>query len=172
MDTTKNNFSTNLKELRQKHSLSQKDFGESIGVSAMAISSYESGTKSPSIDTVYRIAETYHVSIDWLCGISDIKNYSPELKTYTDLIEILMLLDEIHIDIKKVERNLNGTFGLPSYYLSLSFEDKTLVDFYDEWKDLSSIRYKTPTGDKLYNIWLEDVRKRYNYDLPENYLDD
>lgn len=101
MDTAKNNFATNLKELRQEHSLSQKDFGASIGISAMAISSYESGTKSPSIDTVCRIAETYHVSIDWLCGTGDIKNHSLEIKTYTDLIEILMLLDEIHIDIEK-----------------------------------------------------------------------
>lgn len=172
MDTAKNNFATNLKELRQEHSLSQKDFGASIGISAMAISSYESGTKSPSIDTVCRIAETYHVSIDWLCGTGDIKNHSLEIKTYTDLIEILMLLDEIYIDIEKAERSFGSTLGLSPYYLSLTFNDKTLVDFYDEWKEISSIRYKTPTGDKLYNIWLEDVHKRYNYNLPENYLVD
>ena len=89
MDTAKNNFATNLKELRQEHSLSQKDFGASIGISAMAISSYESGTKSPSIDTVCRIAETYHVSIDWLCGTGDIKNHSLEIKTYTDLMQYI-----------------------------------------------------------------------------------
>lgn len=174
MDTDKNNFATNLKELRQEHSLSQKDFGESIGISAMAISSYESGTKSPSIDTVHRIAETYHVSIDWLCGISNTKNLSLEIKTYTDLIKILMLLDEtpqVPTKIKKIERNSDNDFSFPIYDLSLIFDDRTLVDFYNEWQDVSSIRSSTPSGNKLYNIWLKDTYERYNYALPQKPLD-
>ena len=92
MATDKSIFSTNLKKLRQEHSLSQKDFGESISVSAMAISSYESGAKSPSIDTVYRIAETYNVSIDWLCGLSPRKQ--SEITAMSDVLELLFDIEK------------------------------------------------------------------------------
>ena len=42
--------------------------------------------KSPSIDTVYRIAETYNVSIDWLCGLSSRKQ--SEITAMSDVLEL------------------------------------------------------------------------------------
>lgn len=60
-------FSTKLKKLREQEGLTQKTFAEKIGVSAPTVVSYEQGKKTPSFETLNKIADTFHVSLDWLC---------------------------------------------------------------------------------------------------------
>ncbi len=165
MDTAKTTFASNLKKLRQEHSLSQKEFGESIGVSAMAISSYENETKSPSIDTVYRIAQNYCVSIDWLCGVNKKNQTSKNIVTYSELIELLMELEEV--DTTSVSFNLKNypDHFMPCYTLLCEIDDKHIVEFYEEWKDILSIRSKSSSGEKLYELWKKDILERFNFPL-------
>ena len=62
-----------LKELREFMNLTQSQFGDLINVAQTTLfSSYENGSKTPNIDTLYNIAIKCNISIDWLCGLSDI----------------------------------------------------------------------------------------------------
>ena len=58
-------------ELRQKEGLNQKQLGELIGLSHKAISTIESGTRGTSIDKLVALAYHFHVSTDYLLGITD-----------------------------------------------------------------------------------------------------
>lgn len=55
-----------LKQLRQKAGLSQAQLAEAIGVSQQSVNKYENHSVEPDIDTLIRIADYFHVSVDYL----------------------------------------------------------------------------------------------------------
>ena len=83
-------FSVRLKELRVDNDMSQTELAEKLNLKASAISKYEKGITQPSIDTLKSLAEIFSVTVDYLIGMSDIKNpYSNSQITpnEADLIE-------------------------------------------------------------------------------------
>ena len=61
----------NLKLLRSVAGISQKTLAESIGVSQQSINKYENHNIEPDIATLSRLADYFHVSIDYLVGRTD-----------------------------------------------------------------------------------------------------
>ena len=60
-----------IKTIREQKGLSQNQLAKKSGISQSAISSIESTTKSPSIDTVFEIASALGISITDLLSVSD-----------------------------------------------------------------------------------------------------
>lgn len=60
-----------LFELRQKANLNQRQLGDAIGLTHKAISTIESGTRGTSIEKLVALAYYFHVSTDYLLGITD-----------------------------------------------------------------------------------------------------
>jgi|GluameStandDraft_1065615.scaffolds.fasta_scaffold07368_2 transcriptional regulator with XRE-family HTH domain len=58
-----------LQELRKKCNLSQKEAAKRLGVSRATVSAYERNIKSPSIETLERMALLYHASVDFMLGL-------------------------------------------------------------------------------------------------------
>ena len=65
------NFNVRLKQLRQKHQLTQSDLADVLGLKPTAISNYESQRNEPSIDKLIALSKYFDVSCDYLLGISD-----------------------------------------------------------------------------------------------------
>ena len=59
-----------LKELRTAKGLTQGQVAERIGVTASIISAYEKGIRQPSYESLIKLTSLYHVSSDYLLGIS------------------------------------------------------------------------------------------------------
>ena len=59
-------FSTNMRELRKKHELTQTELAQKLHLSRTAISNYEKGKMQPSIETIIQISEIFNISIDKL----------------------------------------------------------------------------------------------------------
>ena len=59
-----------IKLLRSGLKLNQTTFAESIGITQSTLSSYENGNVAPSTDVLLTIAIKYHISLDWLFGLS------------------------------------------------------------------------------------------------------
>lgn len=57
-----------IRELRKEDKLTMKQLGEKIGVAESTISQYETGKREPDNDTTKKIADFFHVSIDYLLG--------------------------------------------------------------------------------------------------------
>ena len=60
-----------LIELRTINDLTQKDIAEKIGVSASAIGFWENGINEPKATYIYKLADTFKVSADYLLGLED-----------------------------------------------------------------------------------------------------
>ncbi len=55
---------------RKKNKLSQAQVAKYIGVSPSAVSAYELGEVTPSLEILMKLANLYRVSADYLLGIS------------------------------------------------------------------------------------------------------
>ncbi len=59
-----NNFKINLREIRIKHNLTQKELANKLGILERTISYWESGKRECDLDTLIRLADLFNVSID------------------------------------------------------------------------------------------------------------
>lgn len=71
-----NTLGSNIRRLRERAGLSQKDLSSHIGVSNAVLSRYELDDRKPDFDTLEKIADYFEVSIDYLFGRTDKKQAS------------------------------------------------------------------------------------------------
>ena len=57
-------ISKKLKLLRETHNLTQEELASKLKLSRSAISNYESGTRTPDIETLYSICNFYNITLD------------------------------------------------------------------------------------------------------------
>ena len=106
-------FKERLYELRENANMKQIDLAAQVSLKSGAISKYEKGVAQPSMDTIIRFAEIFHVSVDYLLGVSSISNpYTTENFTpkETDLILRFRKLskeNQIRID-ERINTMLDG----------------------------------------------------------------
>lgn len=60
-----------IRILRNESQMSQEELGKIIAVDKTTISGYELGRITPPLDVVVRLAQYFHVSADYLLGITD-----------------------------------------------------------------------------------------------------
>lgn len=60
-----------IKELRIEKGLLQSDIAEYLGKSERIVGFYERGERDPNTDTLIKLSELFHVSIDYILGKSD-----------------------------------------------------------------------------------------------------
>ena len=60
-----------LRELREDHDKTQKDIASMLNISQTTYSRYESGALDSPSATIIRLARFYHVSTDYLFGLTD-----------------------------------------------------------------------------------------------------
>lgn len=66
--------------LRDKAGISQMSLAHQLDVSRQAVSRWESGDTTPSMDKLKALAKIYGVSLDWLCSDSDMADEKNRLK--------------------------------------------------------------------------------------------
>lgn len=66
-------FSMRLKELRKSRKLNQVDLGKIAGITSKQIQRYESGESEPTLSVLVRLSDYFDVSLDYLCGRSDVR---------------------------------------------------------------------------------------------------
>lgn len=60
-----------LKELRQINGLTQSQLADKLGCNQTAIGKYERGDLQPSIETLFKLADIFGCSVDYLLGRED-----------------------------------------------------------------------------------------------------
>lgn len=73
-------FQKHFSELRAESGLSQAKLGKELGLSAATIGYYENGDRLPDIEIAARIATYFHVSVDYLLGLSECKSAEPDVQ--------------------------------------------------------------------------------------------
>ena len=64
-------FGLRLQEVRKLHNETQKALGDIIGTRQTNVSEMESGKRTTTSENIAKICRHYHVSADYLLGLSD-----------------------------------------------------------------------------------------------------
>ena len=64
-------YTQRLKELRKQHHLSQEELANILHCSQRAYSHLENGVRHLPIDMLIALAQYYHISTDYILGLSD-----------------------------------------------------------------------------------------------------
>ena len=71
-----------LKEIRNDKDYTQNDIANYLNISQVQYSRYETGIRIIPIDLLAKLAKLYQVSIDYLLGLTDVRNPYPPSKIY------------------------------------------------------------------------------------------
>lgn len=66
-------FKERLQKLRKEMGFTQEDLGKHLNYGSSAISNYENGKTQPNISDLIKLASVFHVSLDYLCGRTELK---------------------------------------------------------------------------------------------------
>ncbi|MFI3886740.1 helix-turn-helix domain-containing protein [Streptococcus parauberis] len=90
-----------LKELRKNANLTQKKIAEDLNISQQAYQIWESGKRKAGQETLQMFSNYFNVSIDYLLGNTDIKDYDNTDFLFRSSIKDLNLTDEEKQNFKK-----------------------------------------------------------------------
>ena len=88
-------FANRLRSIRRDRALRQRDLAEALDLAQTTIANYEQGIRFPDEDTLYRIADFFGISLDYLLGRSGVgvagdtiqkPELSPEAEQYLELV--------------------------------------------------------------------------------------
>ncbi len=71
-------FADRLKEERVQKGLTQTELAKTLYLGQTSVSKYESGKQIPEMPTLQKIADFFGISIDYLLGKTDIRNYTED----------------------------------------------------------------------------------------------
>lgn len=108
------------RNLRINSGLTQKEFGELLGISKSYVSDIENGYTGLSVEHVNIICNHFHVSFDYLFGFSDIVNKNVILIDKIDLKllgrHIKEIRKELGITQERLAQKLNVSRPLVTHY--------------------------------------------------------
>ena len=108
-------FGNRMKELRQKNNVTLDKLADKINSTKATLSRYENDKRTPDIDFIYKIAEYFNVTTDYLLGRTDDPNICVireealpfELQGKVDAIEIVQDALDKGISKETIEEILN-----------------------------------------------------------------
>ncbi|WP_144506665.1 LexA family protein [Bacillus mycoides] len=123
----------NIKKLRDKHNLSQKEFGEIAGVSDKAVSTWEKGLKEPRMGAIQKIADYFgilksDIIEDQDSKVTHIRPNQPSLKGDCGSVPLLgSIAAGIPLEMIEADEQINIPIELVDWYPN-SFLVKVLGD--------------------------------------------
>lgn len=104
-----NGIATNIKAFRKSLDKTQQEIAEVAGIQTTQLSTYETGQRTPNIDTLARIAKALNKSLDELYyGENAQTQAGPSLTRGQDIVACIRSLFE-HGTIGRVVKNAEGT---------------------------------------------------------------
>ena len=95
-------FGIKLQHLRIEKELTQEELGSRLDLKRSTISSYERCALYPSVEALISICQFFHVSADYMLGLSDTNTFDTNYLTDQQEIIIRSLLQEFR------EKNSKG----------------------------------------------------------------
>lgn len=88
-------FDERIKELRLSLGLNQIQFGRKLFITKQCISNWENGNIQPSIDMLIKICNTFHVSADYLLGLTNDCSLDVSWLTTEQILHIQNVVNDI-----------------------------------------------------------------------------
>jgi transcriptional regulator with XRE-family HTH domain len=83
-------YGDRIAQLREKHSLTQEELSNKLGISRAALSHYETSRREPDYDTINKFASFFDVTVDYLLGRTDQSDslLDQDVREFVDNLEL------------------------------------------------------------------------------------
>ena len=144
-----------IKELKGNDS--QEVFAQKIHTTQSNISKMLKGMTPPSAATLTELAKTYHVSVDWLLGLSDEKEIGSKVQSHNLTAETVTYADTMAVlDILYQKGSIDVGYNSEPDPSTIYVRDKVLAYFLDN-------RFRYSGGSQnIYDIWLKQAIEVYD----------
>lgn len=116
-------FAEKIRKLRKEREWSQDVLADKIGIHGRHVSKYEGGKSLPNAETLVKIADALHVSIDYLLMNKEIHNPDAKIKDL-ELLKAFVDIDQMDDEDKFVIKKLVEAFVKKRKVEKLMKEDK------------------------------------------------
>ena len=110
-------FQNRLKQLREENNLTQLELAQKFNITSQTISQYERGIRTPDFNLLNSITDFFGVSVDYLLGRTDIRNFNDNnasvYKEESSLIDDYKKLNSI--GKKEAEKRVKELTLIPFY---------------------------------------------------------
>lgn len=91
-------------ELREEFGYTQAQLAEKLQMATQTMSTWEQGIRMPPVDKLERLADFYGVSVDYILGRTNVRNFSADLE---DVEETLRIAEDAKIAIPKTTEEID-----------------------------------------------------------------
>ena len=99
-------FSLRITSLRKEKGESQENVADYLGLNRTTYSAYERGKIVPPFEKIQKLADHYHVSVPYIMGRDNNKDYTVSKSSVPNIIEQLnVILDELKDELVIVKAN-------------------------------------------------------------------
>lgn len=78
---SENMYIKRLKDLREDNDFSQNNISQILNIKQQTYSYYENGKRTIPYELIIKLAETYNTSIDYILGLTNMKEPYPRIKS-------------------------------------------------------------------------------------------
>lgn len=82
-------FGQRIYTLRKEKGFTQPDFAAYLGIALPTLRTYEKSISEPTMGKLVIIANKCNVSVDWLCGMTEIRNVKIDFTRFLDMLQAL-----------------------------------------------------------------------------------
>lgn len=141
------NFAKKMRECRINLDITQAELAKMAHLSPAAISAYENGGKSPTLDNAIAIADVLGMSLD------DLRDSIPHCITYADVFEAMILF------IKSLKAEI---YDEDSGGIALMFRDATTKEILSNIRTIKKCFGTSEAEKELYKLWHDKKAEEYS----------
>lgn len=119
------NMFNNLKKIREDHELSQRDIAKILKISKSSYNYFETGEHIIPLKHLFNFCNIFHVSMDYVCGLTDIN--VPNQKCKLDMKVISFRLKKTRLKNQLTQMELAKIINTSQSNISSYENGKTLI---------------------------------------------
>lgn len=94
-----------IRLLRKERNMTLRELADELGIAFTTLGNYERGDREPELEFIFKVAKYFSVSVDYITGYKDVRNYD-EFLLMNDFNNISEVLNYAEPETKKILLNM------------------------------------------------------------------
>ena len=155
-----------MKTARTTAGISQRDMASKLSLSNSSYSNYENGYSEPPAEIIVKFCTVLNITLENLLELKVTTPQNTTVKTFADLISILIDLDKRGLPIKGSTTYSQQDNQLMAH-LSLDIKNAQIATFIPDWNKVNDQLHSGLMDEEEYQTWLKNTLKLFNVPIDE-----